>query len=62
MSKNPYDKFPYIITDEITLRTIVPSDIIFHNFDIERIRHVDYCYLNHQKIDCKYYYINAHKK
>jgi SAM-dependent methyltransferase len=35
---------------------------IFHNFDIERIRHVDYCYLNHQKIECKYYYINAHKK
>lgn len=39
------------------------EDIIglLHNFDIERIRHVDYCYLNNQKIDCKYYYINAHK-
>jgi SAM-dependent methyltransferase len=35
---------------------------LLHNFDIERIRHVDYCYLNHQKIDCKYYYINAYKK
>ncbi|WP_309449011.1 hypothetical protein [Clostridium sp.] len=35
---------------------------IFHNFDIERIRHIDYCYLNHEKIDCKYYYINGRKK
>lgn len=27
MSKNPYDQFPHITTDEITLRKIVPSDI-----------------------------------
>lgn len=27
MSKSPYDQFPNIITDEITLRKIVPSDI-----------------------------------
>lgn len=35
---------------------------IFHKFDIERIRHIDYCYLNHENIDCKYYYINGRKK
>jgi len=27
VSKNPYDQFPHITTDEITLRKIVPSDI-----------------------------------
>ena len=27
MSKNPYDQFPHIITDEITLRRIIDSDI-----------------------------------
>ena len=35
---------------------------MFHNFDIERIRHIDYCYINSEKIDCKYYYINGCKK
>lgn len=35
---------------------------LFQNFDIERIRHIDYCYLNHEKLDCKYYYINGCKK
>jgi len=35
---------------------------MFHNFDIERIRHIDYCYINSKKIDCKYYYINGCKK
>ncbi|MGC6176677.1 class I SAM-dependent methyltransferase [Lacrimispora sp. 38-1] len=35
---------------------------IFHNFDIEKIHHIDYCYINHEKKDCKYYYINGHKK
>ena len=27
MIKNPYDQFPHIVTDEITLRKIVPADI-----------------------------------
>ena len=27
MSKSPYDQFPHVTTDEITLRRIVPSDI-----------------------------------
>lgn len=35
---------------------------LFHNFNIERVRHTDYCILNNKKMDCKYYYINAHKK
>lgn len=35
---------------------------LFHNFDIERIRHIDYCYLNYKKLDCKHYYINGCKK
>lgn len=35
---------------------------LFHNFDIEKIRHIDYCYLNGKKYDSKYYYINARKK
>ncbi|HCQ89225.1 MULTISPECIES: class I SAM-dependent methyltransferase [unclassified Clostridium] len=35
---------------------------LFHNFDIEKIRHIDYCYLNGKKQDSKYYYINARKK
>lgn len=35
---------------------------LFHNFDIEKIRHIDYCYMNSQKQNCKYYYINACKK
>lgn len=35
---------------------------LFHNFDIEKIRHIDYCYLNSQKFDSKYYYINGCKK
>lgn len=35
---------------------------LFHNFDIERIRHIDYCYINNKKQDNKYYYINGCKK
>lgn len=35
---------------------------LFHNFDIDRIRHIDYCFLNGEKLDCKYYYINGTKK
>lgn len=35
---------------------------IFYNFDIEKIRHIDYCYINHKSIDCKYYYIEGRKK
>ena len=27
MSKSPYEQFPHIVTDEITLRKIVPTDI-----------------------------------
>lgn len=34
---------------------------LFHNFNIERIRHIDYCFLNGDKLDCKYYYINGCK-
>jgi len=35
---------------------------LLNNFDIERIRHIDYCYLNSKKLDCKHYYINGRKK
>lgn len=35
---------------------------LFNNFNIEKIRHVDYCYLNGEKLDCKYYYINGRMK
>ncbi|WP_234124599.1 class I SAM-dependent methyltransferase [Clostridium hydrogenum] len=35
---------------------------IFNNFDIEEIRHIDYCYINHKKVDSKHYYISARKK
>lgn len=35
---------------------------LFSNFSIEKIRHVDYCYMNSQKQDGKYYYLNAYKK
>jgi hypothetical protein len=35
---------------------------IFQNFEIERIRHIDYCYQNNQRVDCKYYYIEGRKK
>lgn len=35
---------------------------LFHNFDIERIRHIDYCVLDNEKQDNKYYYINGRKK
>lgn len=35
---------------------------LFHNFDIERVRHTDYCVLNNEKQDNKYYYINGRKK
>jgi SAM-dependent methyltransferase len=35
---------------------------LFNNFDIERIRHIDYCYINSKKSDSKYYYINGHKQ
>ncbi len=35
---------------------------LFYNFDVEKIRHIDYCYLNGKKYDSKYYYINGRKK
>jgi len=35
---------------------------LFSNFDIERIKHTDYCYMNSKKLDCKYYYISGRKK
>lgn len=35
---------------------------LFCNFNIEKVRHIDYCYMNSQKQDCKYYYINGSKK
>lgn len=40
------------------------DDIIslFKNFDIEKVRHTDYCYINSKKQDCKHYYITARKK
>lgn len=35
---------------------------LFNNFYIERIRHIDYCFIDNEKQDNKYFYINAHKK
>lgn len=35
---------------------------LFQNFNIERIRHIDYCYLNSKELDCKYYYVNGIRK
>lgn len=35
---------------------------LFGNFNIEKVRHIDYCYINSQKQDSKYYYINGRKK
>lgn len=35
---------------------------LFHNFNIEKIRHTDYCYINLKKQDCKFYYITGNKK
>jgi len=35
---------------------------LFCNFNIEKVRHIDYCYINSQKQDSKYYYINGRKK
>lgn len=32
------------------------------DFNIEKIRHIDYCYQNNTELDCKHYYINAKKK
>ncbi|MFA9464141.1 MAG: GNAT family N-acetyltransferase [Velocimicrobium sp.] len=39
MSKNPYEQFPHITTDEITLRKIVPSDIdsLFEIYSNEKL-------------------------
>ncbi len=39
MSKNPYDQFPHITTDEITLRKIIPSDIdgLFEIYSNEKL-------------------------
>lgn len=34
---------------------------LFSNFSLEKIRHVDYCYLNGQKQDSKFYYLNGYK-
>ena len=35
---------------------------LFGDFFVERIRHIDYCYLYSSKLDCKHYYINGKKK
>lgn len=35
---------------------------LLHNFTVEKIRHIDYCYVNGQKQDSKYYYVNGYKK
>lgn len=39
MSKNPYDQFPHITTDEITLRKIVSSDVdsLFEIYSNEKL-------------------------
>ena len=39
MSKSPYDQFPNIITDEITLRKIIPSDLdsLFEIYSNEKL-------------------------
>lgn len=39
MSKSPYDEFPHIATNEITLRKIVPSDIdsLFEIYNNEKL-------------------------
>ncbi|WP_438448140.1 hypothetical protein [Gorillibacterium sp. sgz5001074] len=35
---------------------------LLQSFTIEKIRHVDYCYMNAKKQDSKYYYVNGYKK
>lgn len=35
---------------------------LFSNFEIEIVKHTGYCFINSQKQDAKYYYINAKKK
>lgn len=35
---------------------------LFKDYEIEKIHHVDYCYINSQKQDCKHFYVNAKKK
>jgi ubiquinone/menaquinone biosynthesis C-methylase UbiE len=35
---------------------------LFSDFNIERVRHIDYCYINSQKQEIKHFYINASKK
>ncbi|MDF2921201.1 MAG: SAM-dependent methyltransferase [Paenibacillaceae bacterium] len=35
---------------------------LLEDFNVEKIRHTDYCYLNGQKQDAKYYYVNGYKK
>lgn len=35
---------------------------LFQNFNIESIKHIDYCYQNGKMQDRKYYYVNARKK
>jgi ubiquinone/menaquinone biosynthesis C-methylase UbiE len=35
---------------------------LFQHFKIEKIRHVDYVYINGHKQDSKYYYLNAYRK
>jgi [ribosomal protein S5]-alanine N-acetyltransferase len=39
LSKNPYDQFPHIVTDEITLRKIVASDLdsLFEIYSNEKL-------------------------
>jgi len=35
---------------------------LFQNFNIEKIRHIDYCYVDSQKQNNKYFYVNGCKK
>lgn len=35
---------------------------LFRNFEVEKVRHIDYCYMNEKKQSSKYYYINATRK
>lgn len=54
--EGPENNVPHFYADR--------EDIIslFSNFHIERIRHIDYCFINNEKQDNKYFYINGRKK
>lgn len=52
----PENNVPHFFADREDLLEL------FGDFGIEKIRHIDYCYLNGEKQDCKYYYISGRKK